>query len=143
MTRKIWTKTDELARGMRKPINTAAISIMGAYTFLWGLWLTLPMDSFLGSPVVKLFYALAPEWVWGVAAMVIGILMLRGVIKNKYRTLVFGAAAGFYFWLVITIFFFIGAWTATPWITALMVAIYCAFVAINLRVNKASLHDNK
>lgn len=140
---KLWNKTDEVARGMRKPINTAAISIMGMYTFIWGLWLALPWATFSRSPIYELMLSLAPEIVWGVAAMCIGALILWGVFSQTYKALVRGALAGFYYWFVISGFYLLGSWQSTGWINAFMVAVYCAFVAINLRVNKSSLHDNK
>jgi hypothetical protein len=143
MTNRIWHKTDEIARGLRKPINTAAISIMGVYTFVWGLWLALPWQTFVRSPIYESMSNLAPELVWGIAAMFIGALMLWGVVKMGYKALHRGALAGFYYWLVVSGFYLFGAWQSVGWLNAFMVAIYCAFVAINLQVNKASLHDNK
>ncbi|AXH69575.1 hypothetical protein HWB79_gp238 [Streptomyces phage LukeCage] len=146
MTSKIWNKTDEIARELRKPINTAAISIMGAYTFVWGLWLALPWATFERSPIYEAMKTLAPELVWGPVAMLIGLLMLRGVWKQSYRALQAGAAAGFYYWLVIAVFYILGSWESVGWINAFMVSLYCAFVAINLRVNRKfidpELHDN-
>jgi hypothetical protein len=146
MTWKIWKKTDEIARGMRKPINTAAISIMGAYTFIWGLWLALPWDTFGRSSVYEMLNNLAPELAWGIAAMLIGLYILRGVWKGAYKALHKGALAGFYYWFIVAGFYLIGSWQSTAWINAIMVAVYCAFVAINLRVNRnkldSELHDN-
>ncbi|UMO76241.1 hypothetical protein SEA_TOMAS_52 [Streptomyces phage Tomas] len=143
---KLWDKTDEVARGLRKPINTAAISIMGIYTFMWGLWLALPWGTFERSPIYSSMSNLAPEVVWGITASLIGFLMLYGVISQKYGPLHRGALAGFYYWLVIAGFYVTGSWRSTGWINASMVAIYCAFVAINLRVNNKTinpeLHDN-
>lgn len=143
MTHKIWYKTDEMARGLRKPINTAAISIMGVYTFVWGLWLALPWQTFVRSPIYDLMSNLAPELVWGIAAMCIGAVILYGVWNSTYKALLRGALAGFYYWFVVSGFYLIGSWESVGWINAFMVAVYCAFVAINLRVNKSSLHDNK
>lgn len=143
MTLRIWKKTDEVARGLRKPINTAAISIMGIYTFLWGLWLALPWPTFNTGPVYNVMSTLGPEIVWGVAAMCIGAVIIWGVTSQTYKALLRGALAGFYYWLVISVFYMLGSWSADGWINAFMVSVYCAFVAINLRVNKSSLHDNK
>lgn len=147
MTAKIWYKTDEVARGLRKPINTAAISIMGAYTFIWGLWLALPWATFARSPVYDMMANLAPELVWGIAAMCIGALILYGVWNSTYKALLRGALTGFYYWFVVSGFYLMGSWHSVAWINAFMVSIYCAFVGINLRVNRkvvdSSLHDNK
>jgi hypothetical protein len=144
---KLWNKTDEIARGLRKPINTAAISIMGTYTLVWGLWLAMPWATFSRSPIYEMMNTLAPELVWGLAAMGIGLMMLHGVFKMSYNALHRGALAGFYYWLVVSGFYIVGSWQSVGWINACMVSIYCAFVAINLRVNRkvvdSSLHDNK
>jgi len=144
---KLWDKTDEIARGLRKPINTAAISIMGTYTLVWGLWLAMPWATFNRSPIYEMMNTLAPELVWGLAAMGIGLMMLHGVFKMSYNALHRGALAGFYYWLVVSGFYIVGSWQSVGWINACMVSIYCAFVAINLRVNRkvvdSSLHDNK
>jgi hypothetical protein len=140
---KLWEKTDQAARGLREPINTAAISIMGAYTFVWGLWLALPWKTFDGSPLYDMISVLAPELAWGIFAMVIGAVIIWGVISQTYKALLRGALVGFYYWFVVSGFYLIGSWQADGWITAFMVSVYCAFIAINLRVNKAHLHDNK
>lgn len=140
---KLWEKTDAAARGLRKPINTAAISIMGMYTFVWGLWLALPWTTFDGSPLYEMVSIFAPELVWGITAMIIGAVIIWGVISQTYKALLRGALAGFYYWFVVSGFYLIGSWQADGWINAFMVSIYCAFIAINLRVNKAYLHDNK
>lgn len=144
MTMKtVWNKTDEIARNMRRPINTAAISILGAYTFLWGLWIALPWDTFTRGPIYDMMAILAPEPIWGASAMVIGSIILYGVAKNSFTYLRRGALIGFYYWFVISGFYLLGSWESTGWINSAMVAIYCAFVALNLRINKSSLHDNK
>lgn len=143
MTLKLWEKTDQAARGLRKPINTAAISIMGMYTFVWGLWLALPWTTFDGSPLYEMVSVLAPEIAWGILAMTIGAVIIWGVISQTYKALLRGALAGFYYWFIVSGFYLIGSWQADGWINAFMVSIYCAFIAINLRVNKSHLHDNK
>ena len=144
MTMKtVWNKTDEIARNMRRPINTAAISILGTYTFLWGLWLTMPWSTFNRGPIYDLMSILAPELIWGISAMVIGGIIMYGVSKNAYAYLRRGALIGFYYWFIIAAFYALGSWQSTGWINSAMVAIYCAFVSLNLRINKNSLHDNK
>jgi hypothetical protein len=72
--------------------------------------------------------------------------MFYGVVKNGYKTLRRGAAAGFYFWFTVSLLNFFSYWRSTGWITAGMVSLYCFFVAVNLRVNRKKsfdLHDNK
>ena len=137
---------DELAVNLSKPINTSAISIMALYTFAWGLWISMPWPALNISPASSLLRTLAPEPVLGGVAILIGINMFYGVIKNSYKSLRRGAAAGFYFWFTISLLNFFSYWRSTGWITAGMVALYCFFVAVNLRANRKrtfDLHDNK
>lgn len=58
----------------------------------WGLWLTLPVETFASSHTFDAMAQLAPELVWGVFALLVGIvatamplLELRGLILLKAR----------------------------------------------------------
>lgn len=137
---------DELAVNLSKPINTSAISIMALYTFSWGVWLLMPWKALGISPASNLLKTLAPEPALGATAILIGSIMFYGVVKNGYKALRRGAAAGFYFWFTVSLLNLFSYWRSTGWITAGMVSIYCFFVAVNLRVNRKrsfDLHDNK
>lgn len=139
-------KLDELAVNLSKPINTSAISIMAIYTFVWGFWLSMPWPALNISPASNLLSRLAPEPLLGIAAMVIGIIMFIGVLKNQYKPLRVGASSGFLFWLSVSLLSLFSFWKSTGWITSGMVAFYCFFVAVNLKVNhdrELNLHDNK
>jgi hypothetical protein len=138
---KALKKMDQIARNMRNPINTAAISILAVYTFLWGLWLVLPWSTFATGYVFSAMAHLAPEWMWGIDAMFTSTIMMYGVAKDSYKPLRRGSLAGFYYWLTISFMFFVGAWQGVSWITSLMIAVYCAFITSNIKVNK-DLHDN-
>jgi hypothetical protein len=135
----------ELATNLSKPINTSAIAIMAMYTFAWGVWISMPWPALGISPASTFLKSLAPEPLLGGVAITIGLIMLYGSIKQRYKALRRGAAAGFYFWLIVSLMNFFSYWRSTGWITAGMVAVYCFFVAINLRVNRKNtfdLHDN-
>jgi hypothetical protein len=125
-----------------KPINKAAISIMGVFTVLWGLWVANPMWAvFTQAPIFHIMAFLAPEWAWGIAAILVGITMLWGVFKMQYRPLIFGARSGFYFWIFASITFFIGDWKNTGGITLLMIALYCGYIALNLSINREQYQE--
>lgn len=125
---------------MLRPVNTAAISIMAIYTSLWGFWIGNPWWDVFSRAQLYQWMAVLPEWAWGLNAMfVVGGLMLYGVFKPSYRSLQTGATVGFYHWLLIAIFYFGGDWQNTGGITSLMIAVYCAFIHINLKVNRDSL----
>jgi chromate transport protein ChrA len=131
---------DEMARNLRRPINISAISIMGAYTSLWGVWLLLPWDSLKMNMSYNTINNVEP--LIGGVAIVIGLLMFYGAWKTSYKALRRGAAAGHYFWFVMTLISLTTCWQCASWITSLMVTIYCVFIAANLKVNK-NLLDNK
>lgn len=125
---------------MLKPVNTAAIIILGVYTTVWGMWVANPFwNVFSRAPLYSWMHALAPEWVWGLVAFVVGILMIHGVIRHSYRSLVTGALVGYFHWLMIAVMYFGGDWRNTGGITASIIAIYCAFIWLNITKNKEHL----
>jgi len=135
---------DGLKRALFRPINKAAISIMGAFTLLWGIWVANPLWAvFSTAPLFNAMSVLAPEWVWGTVAIIVGITMLWGVIRMSYRSLMSGALVGFYFWIAGSICFFLGDWQNTGGITLLMIALYCGYIALNLRVNKVEFEESE
>ena len=83
--------------------------------------------------------ALFPEVAWGIFAIVIGFFMALGVNRQSYWSLTRGAMAGFFHWFIISIFYFLGDWQSTAGITGLMLAIYCAFIYVNIRVNRHTI----
>lgn len=115
----------------------AASILMGVYTTLWGTWVALPwIDTFAVSHHYRVMGQLAPEWAWGVLAIMFGVAMVGGVLKGSTDWVIRGAMAGYFWWTAIMIFNFLAAPSGAIWITDLMVAIYCAFIALNLRVNR-------
>jgi hypothetical protein len=133
---------DGIKSALFKPINKAAISIMGVFTVLWGFWVGNPFWAvFEQAPIFMIMAFLAPEWAWGVAAIIVGLTMLYGVFKMAYRPLVHGARVGFYFWMFASINFFIGDWQNTGGITLLMIALYCGYIALNLSINREQYQE--
>jgi hypothetical protein len=133
---------EKMRDSLFKPINTAAISIMGAFTVLWGIWVANPFWTvFDRAQLFNFMTTLMPEWLWGTLAIIIGLVMLYGVAEKSYKPLLRGALAGFYFWLFGSINFFLGDWENTGGITLLMIAIYCGYVATNLYINREHFND--
>lgn len=125
---------------MLKPVNTAAIIILGIYTTLWGLWVANPFWTvFDQAPLFNLMNTLAPEWAWGLVALCIGILMIYGVLRHSYRSLTTGALVGYFHWFIIAIMYFGGDWQNTGGITALIISLYCAFIWLNITKNRGNL----
>ena len=127
-------------RDVLQPINTAAISIMGVYTVLWGFWVANPWwFVFQSAAAYQSMEHIAPEFVWGLVAVIVGTFMIRGVVSRSYKALVIGALSGFFYWITVSGFFFWGDWHNTGGVTYLMIAAYCGFIWLNLRVNRRYL----
>ena len=128
---------DNIKEAMFRPINTAAIGILGVFSILWGLWVGNPFWSvFDQAEIFEAMKYLMPEEVWGVTAGAVGFAMVYGALTGKYSYLRIGALSGFYFWLFACISFFAGDWKNTGGITLAMITLYCGYVALNLSINK-------
>src|SRR5690349_8205086 len=128
----------------RKPINTAEVFIVSAFTFLWGFFVALPFNVFTQAPLYDKMNAAAPEVVWGAIAMVVGIGMIWGVAKPSITSLTRAAYMGAIYWAIIAGFTLLGDWHTTVWLTATFIATYCSFVYLNVRVNRKNLpFENK
>ena len=129
-----------LRRRFQKPINTAEVLIVSTYTTLWGLFVMLPFfEVFDQAPIFRILTEIAPEWLWGIVTMLTGLYMIWGVAKPSVTSLIRAGYAGAIHWLVIASCFFIGDWQNTGWLTSLFIAIYCAFIYLNVRVNRNNL----
>jgi hypothetical protein len=98
-------------------------------------------DVFDTAGVYSAMNSLAPEWFWGILAMVAGVVVTWGVIRNSYMSLITGSWIGFIQWLTISGLYFAGDWHNTAGITALAFALYSAYVYLNLKVNRNSHID--
>lgn len=124
-----------LLGALRGPINPAAILIMATYTILWAFWIGIPLwDVFPTSSLYRVM-SYFPEWFWGMTGMTAGLFMLRGVLTRRVRALSLGAFIGFVHWLVIGLLYLVGNWHNTGGITSIMIAVYCAYIYLNLRIN--------
>lgn len=142
---KVKPGADEKARFIRamlKPVNTAAISILGFATIIWGAWIANPFWTVFDRAQLYSWMNIMPEWVWGTIAIIVGIFMIYGVAKRSFSRLLFGAGLGFYHWLIIGIMYFGGDWQNTGGVISMMLATYCAFIWLNLKVNRDSLSDD-
>jgi hypothetical protein len=125
-----------LLREILAPINTAAIMILGVFTVLWGLWVFVPFWDVFSRAAAFHYFLILPEFFWGGVAISAGMAMVYGVLKSSYKSLTTGAMVGFFHWFVICVFFFAGDWQNVGGVTYMMISVYCAFIWLNLRVNK-------
>ncbi len=127
---------DKLARRLLQPINTSVISILGVFNVLFGTWMLLPF-SVLGIP------AFMPEWAIGTITLGVGASIVLGSAKESYPLLATGCAMGSIAWIVGTVLSISIDWHTPAWIFSLMIALYCAFVYINISVNSKHLIAGK
>lgn len=125
-----------LAGALLKPVNTAAIILLGLYTMLWGFWVGNPFWTVFGTaPIYNQMAKIAPEWGWGLFAIGCGLITAYGAWRPSYRALVTGSGTAFGHWLLICILYFAGDWHNTGGITCLLLSTYAAFIYLNIRVN--------
>lgn len=129
-------KRARLAHALLLPINPAAVVLLGIYTVVWGIWVANPFwDVFTRAELYGVLATVAPEIFWGLLAMTCGTITIYGAWKRRYGPLVRGASASGWHWMMIAIFYFMGDPLNTGGITALIFAVYAAFVYLNIRVN--------
>lgn len=131
------TRTEKIAVGILRPINTSLTVIVGGYTILWGLWFICPFWSVLSSAALYSVMAeIAPGYVWGCIAVLAGAIITRGALKPSSANLQWGALAGFFHWFAISMMYFLGDFTNTGGITALVFALYFCVIWVNVKVNR-------
>lgn len=126
---------ERLAQAMLKPVNPAAIILLGVFTVVWGFWVGNPFWNVFTHAALYSFMQFIPEAVWGVVAVAAGVVISHGAFTRKVGSLILGAKVGGIFWFVVSIMFFIGDWMNTGGITALLLCIYSMFIYLNLKVN--------
>jgi len=129
-----------LAEAMLRPVNPTAIILLGVFTIAWGFWVGNPFWNVFTHARLYSFMNFAPEPVWGLIAAAAGVVISHGAVTKRVGALILGAKTGGLFWLLVSIFFFMGDWMNTGGITALILSIYSFFIYLNLKVNsKAGL----
>lgn len=133
-------RREKLAERLSQPINTAAIVLMGIFSILWGLWVANPFwTSFDEAKKYSWLKDVMPEWAWGAVAIVVGGVITFGVIKNSFQSLSTGALTGAMYWGVVSTGYYIGDWRDTAGLTKTMICFYCAFIFLNIRMNRDRL----
>lgn len=124
-----------------KPINYSAVSILGVFTMLWGLWVTFEWDAFNFSTVYT-FMEFLPEWLWGSIALCVGAIILFGGMTQKFNALRYGSFIGAVFWLSVLVLFCLGNIRSSVIPLTLGYSAYSAYVYLNIKVNKDSFTDS-
>jgi len=90
---------------------------LGILAMVWGAALLNPLASaFASTPSYSAMARLAPEWVWGVGAALVGLGILVALLFDGIRWRRVGAFAGLCYWLFVASTFAIGNLAGVGWI---------------------------
>lgn len=129
--------TMSLKNRMLLPINPTGSILLGLYTILWGFWISNPWwDVFDRAELYSGMQDLAPEWLWGAAAVAASIVTLYGAIKPSYRSFTIGALILAWHWGMVSLMYFLGDWQNTGGITSALIFTYAVYIFVNVRVNR-------
>lgn len=111
------------------------LELLGAlWAIAWGMWVGSPWwNVFPSSPTFRVLGTVAPEWVWGMAALWVGIGQLVAVYDNRliwrYRV----SVAAFLLWTFIALLFVLANPSSTATITYGMLALMAALVVAKIK----------
>jgi hypothetical protein len=129
---------NSLARELLHPVSKGTTILLSFYTILWGLWVVNPWwEVFSSADLYKGMREVAPEWVWGLFAVVCGMASLVTSVDNRYpRTLFTVSAITGWHWLIVSIMYFYGDWRNTGGITGGFLAFLCGFLYLRVKANR-------
>ncbi len=128
---------DKLAKELIKPMNKRDVLLLNLYTTLWGLWVTNPIwDTFAKSKIYASLEYIFPEYIWGGAALLIGVFSIYAAMRNKLSFLKVLSKFGAILWLVISLLYVTTDYSSTGWITAFVISTFYFLKAINISINK-------
>jgi hypothetical protein len=123
-----------LMNKLMAPVNTAVISILGLGQFLIGFWLLLPFNSWGGYVPTPI-----PEWAIGLLLMFIGSWVTKASLSADLPQLQWATNIAYLFWIVTMVIMLIVHAAGTGWIFALILAVYCFMINLNIRVNRRNI----
>ena len=119
------------------------VSYLLALTALaWGLVLLNPVDTFSTSPAFSMMAQIAPEYIWGLLFLGLGILQLLVIECDKEHVKPISGYVqllGVFIWSMIALFFYIGNPHGTgfvPYITITFLSLFCYWDIIRFQKQK-------
>lgn len=129
-------RLERLARGLLKPMNPYASSILGMLTLMWGIWIVNPFWSvFASANVWHRAMQFAPEWAWGTWATVAGGAILFALFKGSTKWVARTLGFGIWHWWTVSGMLWWGDWQNTAGLTYMFIAIYTTFSYLNIKTN--------
>ena len=133
------SRVDRMIAAVLKPISRGVTVVIAVYTFVWGLWVINPFwHVFDTAPLYSGMNAVAPEWFWGLFALVASIASFITSVSNRWKPhAIFTCAAitGWH-WFIVGLMYLYGDWHNTGGITALFLSFLCAYIFINVKQNQ-------
>jgi len=74
---------------------------LGLLNMLWGLVLVLPFGKFGNQKLSEFMSYLAPEPLWGLVALIAGVLLVYGAFKKTVNLTKWALMAGFLVWAFV------------------------------------------
>lgn len=128
---------DRIALELLKPMHKRDVLLLNLYTTTWGIWVANPFwDTFSKSKLYDSLQYIFPEYIWGAASLIIGVLSVYAVMRERYGFLKLQSKLGAVLWLVVSILYITTDFTSTGWITAFLISSFYFLKAINISVNK-------
>lgn len=107
-------------------------TMLGIESFLWGLWLLLPFDTFSASPVYSVMNQIAPEHVWGIGMIVLGIAQIMVLCTHNPKARYIFSTGALFVWLFTDVGFWLsGSPSAAPTVYLIPVIMAAWSVASN------------
>lgn len=105
-----------------------------AWSVVWGFWVGNPWwDVFPSSPTFQTMGQVAPEWVWGLVVVGVGIGQLIALYNDSTRWRYRISASAFLVWAFVTWLFLISNFSSTATVTYGMMSTMAALAAAKLR----------
>ncbi|MBP8055072.1 MAG: hypothetical protein KA314_04490 [Chloroflexi bacterium] len=99
-----------------------------------GVWVGTPLwDTFTASVVYRTMAAIAPEWVWGSGAILIGMGQLVGLYRNDLKMRYMMGLGSYLFWSFVALMFLITDYRISSTPIYILMAASMVVVAAKLR----------
>jgi len=93
----------------------------------WGVWILLPHDAFAVSEAFHFLAIIAPEFIWGGAALLMGLILLIAIPKRMWRLEKLSLVASLFLWSCVTLSFILGGTGSVGTIVYTLFAFYSFF----------------
>lgn len=133
---------DTAALVILRPINPAWMLVIGFFCVSWGLFVMAPWWSVTTSAdIYAVIGRSLDEGLWGGIAVVAGALMMYGAVRPSYTSLWIGTAFAGSWWTYLSVTLWVSDPTNTGGLTYGFIAVFCALLYLNIRVNHELGHD--